>query len=175
VQLGRSQSGAAQPGYIIASKSTSHHNWSSGNSWQYGDSILFCVAFIMLAISVASNASAVSNYLTIQQWRFRHLCIRHIPIDTLIGMIKFRAMSVLIEMSLEHFNGFMDKCDHSCLEYRILITAVVIRRPKADDFERIVQIRCDLERAKSLLDLATQIYPAALPDIEKAIAASRDS
>jgi hypothetical protein len=32
-----------------------------------------------------------------------------------------------------------------------------------------------VEEAKALLDLAKQLYPAVVPDIEKAIAAPRDS
>ena len=79
-------------------------------------------------------------------------------------MIKFRDMNVLIEMSLDHFDGFMDKCGPDCPEYGTLKSGV-----KEDRFERIIEIRCDPERAKSLLDLAAQIHPAAVPDIEKAL------
>ena len=84
-------------------------------------------------------------------------------------------MNVFIEMSLSIYDGFLEKCDVDCPEYETLKNGMILRRPKEGHFERIMQIRCNLERAKSLLDLAAQIYPEAIPDIKKAIAASRDS
>jgi hypothetical protein len=51
----------------------------------------------------------------------------------------------------------------------------ITRRPKADHFDRIAEIHCDVEQAKGLLDLARRVYPDTAPDIEKAIAAPRDS
>ena len=84
-------------------------------------------------------------------------------------------MDVVIEMSLPIHNGFLKKCGPECPEYETLKNGMILRRPEEDEFERIVQIRCDLERAKILLDLAAEIYPDAVPDIEKAIAAPRDS
>jgi hypothetical protein len=84
-------------------------------------------------------------------------------------------VNVFIEMSLACHDGFLEKCGPECPEYETLKNGMILRRPKGDHFERIIQIRCDLERAKSLLNLAAEIYPDAVPDIEKAIAASRDS
>jgi hypothetical protein len=77
-------------------------------------------------------------------------------------------VNLFIEMSLSIYDGFLKKCDVDCPEYETLI----FRFPKEGKFERIVQIRCDMEHAKSLLDLATEIHPAAVPAIEKAIAAA---
>ena len=71
-------------------------------------------------------------------------------------------------------DGFLEKCGPDCPEYETLMNAMILRRPEEGEFTRIVQIRCDMERAKSLLDLAVQIYPDAVPDIEKAIAVLRD-
>jgi hypothetical protein len=84
-------------------------------------------------------------------------------------------VNVYIEMSLSIYDGFLEKCGPDCPEYETLKNGMILHRPKEGHFERMMQIRCDLERAKSLLDLAAQIYPAAVPDIEKAIAAPRDS
>ena len=39
--------------------------------------------------------------------------------------------------------------------------------PKADHFERIVEVDCTVEDARALLDLAKQLYPVVVPDIEK--------
>jgi hypothetical protein len=84
-------------------------------------------------------------------------------------------VDVVIEMSLPIHDGFLEKCGPECPEYETLKNGMVFRIQKEGKFERIFQIRCDMERSKSLLDLAAQIYPAAVPDIEKAIAAPRDS
>jgi hypothetical protein len=59
-----------------------------------------------------------------------------------------RAMSVVIEMSLEHFDEFMNKCDPARPEYETLKYGVVLRRPKEDHFERVIEIRCNLAQAK---------------------------
>ncbi|TMA93666.1 MAG: hypothetical protein E6J74_17700 [Deltaproteobacteria bacterium] len=84
-------------------------------------------------------------------------------------------MNIVIEMSLPVYDGFMDQCPPSHPEYETLKNGVIVRRSKGNRFERILEIHCSVERAKSLLDLAKQVYPDAVPDIEKAIAAPRDS
>jgi hypothetical protein len=96
-------------------------------------------------------------------------------IDTLRSNDYFRAVKVVIELSLGLYDGFVDKCDPTSREYVLLKNGIVIRRPKADHFERIMEVHCDFQEAKELLDLARRIYPDAVPDIEKAIAAPRDS
>ena len=83
-------------------------------------------------------------------------------------------MNVVMEMSLENFDEFMNKCDPARPEYETLKYGVVIRRPKEDHFERVIEIQCDLERAKSLLGLASEIYRPALPAIEEAIRLARE-
>jgi hypothetical protein len=82
---------------------------------------------------------------------------------------------VLIEMSLPQYDHFFALCDPVSREYAILKNGVIVRRPKEDHFERIMEIDCTVEDAKALLDLARQCYPAVVPDIEKALAAPRDS
>jgi hypothetical protein len=84
-------------------------------------------------------------------------------------------MMVVIEMSLPLYDGFLEKCPPECPEYETLKNGAIVRRPKEEHFERIIQIRCDLERAKSLRDLAAEVYPDAVPAIEKAIADTRKS
>jgi hypothetical protein len=84
-------------------------------------------------------------------------------------------VKIVIEMPLPRYDAFLDKCDPSSLDYAILKGGLIVRRPKEDHFERIMEIHCVVQEAKELLMLAKQIYPDAVPDIEKAIAAPRDS
>ena len=78
-------------------------------------------------------------------------------------------------MSWLVYDGFVDKCDKASREYAILKNGLIIRRPKEDHFERIVEIRCDTEDADKLLYLATTVYPEAVEDIARAIAAASKS
>jgi hypothetical protein len=82
---------------------------------------------------------------------------------------------VIIEMPLPVYDGFVDKCDQSSREYAILKNGVIIRRPKGDHFERIIEIECNMDDADKLFLLAFRVYPEALEYIIKAIArAKRD-
>jgi hypothetical protein len=82
---------------------------------------------------------------------------------------------IIIEMSLPQYDSFLDRCDPSSRDYVVLKSGTIIRRPKHDHFERVMEIRCSVAEAKGLLDLARQVYPGAVPDIEKAVAVPRDS
>ena len=73
------------------------------------------------------------------------------------------------------YDGFVDKCDQSSREYAILKNGLIIRRSKENHFERIMEIRCDMEEADKLLLLASKVYPEAVEDIAKAIAAASKS
>lgn len=90
-------------------------------------------------------------------------------------MIIFHSVKVLIEMSLPRYDRFVDRCDPASREYALLKNGVIVRRPKQDHFERIVEIQCTLDEAQTVLDVAKQIYPDAVPDIEKGLAAPRDT
>jgi hypothetical protein len=84
-------------------------------------------------------------------------------------------VEIIIEISLDRYDGFIDKCDQSSRDYETLKNGVIVRRPKEDHFERIVEIKCSVQEAKGLLDLAKQIYPDAAADIEKALAVPRNT
>ncbi|HEU0048696.1 MAG TPA: hypothetical protein VFQ43_13960 [Nitrososphaera sp.] len=84
-------------------------------------------------------------------------------------------MQVTILMSLVVYDGFVDKCDQSSREYAILKNGLIIRRPKENHFERLMEIHCDMEEANKLLLLASKVYPEAIEDIAKAIAAASKS
>jgi hypothetical protein len=79
-------------------------------------------------------------------------------------------LRVIIEMPLLVYDGLIDQCNRSSREYAILKNGLIIRRPKGDHFERIVEIRCDMDDADKLFLLASKVYPEALEDIIKAIA-----
>ena len=79
-------------------------------------------------------------------------------------------LHVIIEMPLRVYDGFIDKCDQSSREYAVLKNGLIIRRPKGDHFERIIEIECDMDDANKLFLLASKVYPEALEDIIKAIA-----
>jgi len=78
-----------------------------------------------------------------------------------------------ILMSLLVYDDFVDKCDTASREFAILNNGVIVRRYKEHHFERLLEIRCDIEDADRLLFLAATGYPEAVEEIAKAIAAVR--
>ena len=85
------------------------------------------------------------------------------------------AVEVTILMPLPIFDGFVDKCDKDSCEFEILENGVILRISEADHFEHLVEIRCDMVDADRLLFLATTVYPEAVDNIAKALAAVRKS
>ena len=79
-------------------------------------------------------------------------------------------MRILIEMPVERYDAFFDKCDPSWPELSILLRGEFVRRLNGDRYLRIVQIDCSMFHARRLLERAKQIYPDAVPDIEDALA-----
>jgi hypothetical protein len=85
-------------------------------------------------------------------------------------------MKVLIELPIEHYDRFLQKCDErACPEFAILKDGIFNRRPNGDRFLRTMQIRCEMAQAKRLLDLAVKLCPDAVPEIERALSALPDS
>jgi hypothetical protein len=84
-------------------------------------------------------------------------------------------MRVVIEMSLPLYDRFVDRCNPASKEYALLKNGIIVRHEKDNQDERILEIHCDVEEAKGLLNLGRNIFPDAVPEIEKAIAAPRDS
>jgi hypothetical protein len=83
-------------------------------------------------------------------------------------------MKVLIETSVEVYDSLLDKCDQSCAEYHTLTKANIVFRWKEDRQLKLMRIFCDLNEATKLIAMASRICPAAVPYIEKAIAAARE-
>jgi hypothetical protein len=84
-------------------------------------------------------------------------------------------MKVVIEMSLPLYDRFVDRCSPASKEHALLKNGIIVRHEKDNQYERILEIHCDVEEAKGLLNLGRNIFPDAVPEIEKAIAAPRDS
>ena len=78
-------------------------------------------------------------------------------------------MNVVIELPLTEFDTLALKCDAVHTASDILNSAVMLRRPKKDHFERTMRITCDFEAARTLLALARQLHPHIVPIIEKSI------
>jgi hypothetical protein len=77
-------------------------------------------------------------------------------------------------MSLPLYDRFVDRCAPASKEYALLKNGIIVRREKDNHHERILEIHCDVEEAKGLLNLGRNICPDAVPEIEKAIAVPRD-
>jgi hypothetical protein len=84
-------------------------------------------------------------------------------------------VQITILMPLRTYDGLVDNCDQSSREYAILKNGLIIRRPKGDHFERIMEIRCEMEEAEKLLALASTVYPEAVEYIVTAIKAALKS
>ena len=78
-------------------------------------------------------------------------------------------------MSLSGYDGLMSKCQRGSAEFAILMRGIIVEHSRHGEIERIVEIRCELGKAKLLLALATKVYPDAVSEIQKAIDESRQS
>jgi hypothetical protein len=78
-------------------------------------------------------------------------------------------------MSLLLYDGFVDRCNPASKGYALLKNGIIVRREKDNHYERILEMHCDVDEAKGLLNLGRNIFPDAVPEIEKAIAVPRDS
>ena len=71
---------------------------------------------------------------------------------------------------MDQYSGFLGKCDISSPEYEMLKNGLITR----DGEQRAaVEILCELEDAKRLLDLASRIHPETAPRLEKCIKLAR--
>ena|SRR5688572_17489841 len=82
-------------------------------------------------------------------------------------------IKLLLALPLEVYDGLLSKCSVMSREYLILKNGVIERDPQTGE-QLNVHILCEPQRAKFLLDLASLVFPAAVPHIEKSIAAGHD-
>lgn len=83
-------------------------------------------------------------------------------------------MALTINISLPNYDRLSDRCEHLTQAYSVLKSGVVIRRPKDDRFERLVEIRCSEDEAQALINLAKSVCRDAIPEIEKSIDTLRE-
>lgn len=78
-------------------------------------------------------------------------------------------MKVLVRFPIDIYKGLLGRCSMLSREYLILKNGIVRHDQRESHNQPMVEILCELERAKFLLDLATLIYPAAVHHLEKSI------
>jgi hypothetical protein len=76
--------------------------------------------------------------------------------------------TVLIRLPPEHYDLFAGACDITSPAYTILKNNLVSRHQTSDE-PPLVEILCDMDEAKLLLEAARQVYPDAVPFIEDAM------
>jgi hypothetical protein len=77
-------------------------------------------------------------------------------------------MSILIALPVAVYDGLLDKCSPLSREYVILKNGVV-RRDLDRGSDAVVEILCEVQRARFLRDFATLVFPEAVPYIEKSL------
>lgn len=83
-------------------------------------------------------------------------------------------MKVLVSIPDEVYHGLLARCSMLSREYLILKNGVIRRDQEISAERPTVEILCEGQRAKFLLDLATLVYPDAVPYIEKSISLARE-
>jgi hypothetical protein len=76
--------------------------------------------------------------------------------------------TVVIQLPAEHYDLFVAACDITSPEYTILKNNLVARHQSPDE-QPTVEILCDMDEAKLLLETAQRVYPEAVPFIEDAL------
>lgn len=76
--------------------------------------------------------------------------------------------TLLIRLPPEHYDLFVAACEITSPEYTILKNNIVARHQSSDE-QPTVEILCDMEEAKMLLETARRLYPEAMPFIEDAM------
>jgi hypothetical protein len=80
------------------------------------------------------------------------------------------AKIILVDIPVDSYNGFLEKCETWRGEFDILETAVI-----SHDLDRqgYVEIPCEVMHAELLRDLALTMYPLAVAYIEDSIKVAR--
>jgi hypothetical protein len=83
-------------------------------------------------------------------------------------------MALLVSMPVEIYDGLLQKCSKLSREYLILKNGIVRRDREENSAAPMVEILCEAQRAKFLLDFATLVYPPAAHYIEQSINLARE-
>ena len=76
--------------------------------------------------------------------------------------------TVLIRLPPEHYDLFVGALEITSAQYTILKNNLVARQQTSQE-PPIVQVLCDLDEAKLLLEAAKRVYSDAMPFIEDAM------
>ena len=76
--------------------------------------------------------------------------------------------TVLIRLPPEHYDLFVGALEITSAQYTILKNNLVARQQSSQE-PPIVEVLCDLDEAKLLLEAAKRVYPDAMPFIEDAM------
>jgi hypothetical protein len=74
----------------------------------------------------------------------------------------------MIQLPPEHYDLFVAACDITSPEYTVLKNNIVATSQNSEE-PPTVDILCDLDEAKLLLETAKRLYPEAAPFIEDAL------
>ena len=74
----------------------------------------------------------------------------------------------MIQLPPEHYDLFVAACEITSLEYTILKNNIVARYQSSEE-PPMIEIICDMDEAKLLLETARRLYPEAVPFIEDAM------
>ena len=79
-------------------------------------------------------------------------------------------MKILIDIPMDDYNNFLQRCDAARPEYEMLKNGIITQDREK---RRAVEILCAVEDAKMILDLASEIYPHAVPHVQESISLAR--
>ena len=74
----------------------------------------------------------------------------------------------MIQLPPEHYDLFVAACEITSPEYTILKNNIVARHQSSEE-PPMIEIMCDMEEAKLLLETARRLYPEAVPFLEDAM------
>ena len=76
--------------------------------------------------------------------------------------------TLTIQLPPEHYDLFVAACEITSPEYTILKNNIAARHQSSDE-QPTVEIMCDMDEAKLLLETARRLYPEAVRFIEDAL------
>ena len=79
-------------------------------------------------------------------------------------------MRILVDIPMDDYNNFLQRCDATRPEYEMLKNGVITHDRKK---RPAVEILCEVKDAELILDLATAIYPDAVPHVQESISLAR--
>lgn len=79
-------------------------------------------------------------------------------------------MKILVDIPMDDYNNFLQRCDAGRPEYEMLKNGIITQDR---DKRPAVEILCDVEDARMILELATEIYPHAVAHVEESINLAR--